>query len=210
MKILAIGAHPDDLEYGCGGTLLKLAAMGHKIHILVMTGGEMGGSPTVRRKEQERSSRILKAKLYWGKFTDTNIPLSKDLINKIEEVINQVRPSLIFVHHFDDTHQDHRKVSQAATTATRYFKNVVFFESLTTITFNPTVYVDITSVMSKKYTLVKAHKSQVFQTKIPNHSIIENVRSTAIFRGYQHRCKYAEGFIPLRLSLDFHLERNEK
>lgn len=206
MNILAIGAHPDDLEYGCGGTLLKLARMGHKIHIMVVTSGEMGGNPGIRKKEQERSAKILKAKLYWGNFTDTNIPLNKDLINKIEEVIHQVNPNLILVHHFDDTHQDHRKVSQAATTATRFIRNVVFFESLTTITFNPTVFVDVSSVMSKKYTLVKAHKSQVFQTKIPNHSIIENVRSTAIYRGYQHRCKYAEGFIPLRLSLDFHLD----
>lgn len=205
MDILTIGPHPDDLEYGCGGTLAKMALRGHRIHLLVMTKGGMGGRPEVRQKEQEASARLLKARLHWGRWTDTQVPLNKDLIQDIETVIRRVEPGLIFVPYHNDTHQDHRNVSQATVTATRYARNVLFYEAPTSQDFTPSVFVDIGKVLDKKLALLRAHRSQVYQTKVPDLSIIENARSVAIFRGFQNRVKYAEGFMPLRLALDFGL-----
>ena len=101
----------------------------------------------------------------------------------------QVKPNLVLVPYSDDTHQDHRYTSQAALTATRYQKNVLFYEVPTSVHFNPTVFVDIGSVIKKKMSLLRAHRSQVFQTKVPGLSILENSRSTAIFRGTQYRVR---------------------
>ena len=203
MKILAIGAHPDDLEYGCGGTLYKLSKSKNNINLLVMTRGDLGGKPDVRQKEQERSAGILNAKLYWGRFSDTQIPLQKETINTIEFFIKKIQPNIIFTLFSNDTHQDHRIVSQATITAARYVHNVLFYETPSTIEFTPaSVFVDIESVLKNKLDLLKAHKSQVFATRIADLSILEASRSTALFRGVQNRVKYAESFVPLRLSMD--------
>lgn len=203
MKILAIGAHPDDLEYGCGGTLAKFSREGHKISLLVMTRGDMGGDPQRRQKEQEHSAKALKADLFWGRFNDTQVPLNKDLINIIEFFIKKIKPDLIFVMHPNDTHQDHRNVSQSVRTAARYVQNVLFYEVPSTVDFSPaSVFVDIGKTLNEKIKLLKMHGSQVMATKIADLTIIEAARSTALFRGIQNRVKYAEGFVPLRLSLD--------
>jgi LmbE family N-acetylglucosaminyl deacetylase len=60
MNILAIGAHPDDIEYGCAGTLIKYAERGHHIFLLVLTGGQEGGSTETRKQEQEAAAEIMK------------------------------------------------------------------------------------------------------------------------------------------------------
>lgn len=203
-KILVIGSHPDDFEFGCGGTLIKFAKIS-KIYVLVMSKGEVGGSAEVRQKEQQKVCKYLKAKLFWGNYKDTKIELSKDLIDKIESVINEVKPDIVFTHYPNDTHQDHRNVAQASITATRYIKNVLFYETPSSIDFAPTVFVDISAVINKKLHLLELHKSQVYATKIKGLSIKEAAVSTAIYRGYQDRVKYAEGFSPLRISIDYFL-----
>jgi len=203
MNILAVGPHPDDIEFGCGGTLLRYAKNGHKIYLLILTKGEHGGKPKIRQKEQAKSAKIMHAKIFWGRYEDTKIPLEKELINKIENVIKKVKPEIIFTPYFNDTHQDHRNVSQATITATRYIHNVLFYEVPTTVDFAPTsIFVDIGEVVEKKMNLLRAHKSQVYATRVAGLSILESAKSTAIFRGYQNRVKYAEGFVPLRFSLN--------
>lgn len=203
MKVIAIGAHPDDLEYGCGGALHKLSKAGHEINLLVMTRGEMGGNPELRQKEQEASARLLKARLYWGRFNDTQVTLEKETINTIEFFIKKIKPDLIFVMFPNDTHQDHRVVAQATVTATRYVRNVLFYEVPSTVDFSPaSVFTDVGGVLAKKMAILKAHRSQVFATRIADLTILESAKATALFRGVQNRVKYAEGFVPLRLSLD--------
>lgn len=202
MKILGIGPHPDDLEFGCGGTFYKLAAQGHKLSMLVMTRGSVGGDPRLRLAEQERAAAMLKAKLYWGGFEDTGVTLTRDLIRAVEKHVEAVKPDIIFVNYGADTHQDHRSVAQAVETAARYARNLVFYEVPTTMDFNPGVFVDIGPVINRKVALLKCHRSQVYKTRVKNLSIIESAKAAAMFRGYQDRVKYAEGFVPRRLLLD--------
>lgn len=206
MKILGIGAHPDDVEFGCGGILHKLALKGHKLNILVMTGGGMGGDSGVRKAEQERAAKLLKARLFWGGFRDTEVPMCRELIQMAERHIELAKPDLIFVNYEDDTHQDHRNIAKAVITAARYAKNLLFYEVPTTLNFSPTVFSDICAVIGKKIRLLQCHRSQVHKTRVKNLSIIETVKSTAVFRGYQDRVKYAEGFAPQRLLLDLLLK----
>ena len=79
----------------------------------------------------------------------------------------------------------------------------MFYETPSSIDFSPTVFVDIGDVIKEKLFLLKLHKSQVYATKVKKLSILESAVSTAIYRGYQDRVKYAEGFVPLRLALDY-------
>jgi LmbE family N-acetylglucosaminyl deacetylase len=203
MNILAIGSHPDDIEFGCGGTLIKYADTGHDIYFLVLTEGESGGNKGVRRTEQERAAKIIGVKkLFWGNYKDTEIPINQDLIQRIENIVKKVKPAFIFVHYFDDTHQDHRHLSNCTITATRYTRNVLFYESPTTQNFSPTVFVNIDGQLKRKFDALKAHNSQVMKTNIEGLSIIDIARSSAHFRGIQGRAKNAEGFIPLRLFIN--------
>ena len=123
MNVLAIGAHPDDIEFGCAGTLMKYSDNGHNVYSLVLTGGDQGGSKSTRQREAEEAARKMGVKeILWKSYRDTELSLNKPLINDIEQAIGVVQPSFIFVHHKDDTHQDHRALAQAAISATRYIR----------------------------------------------------------------------------------------
>lgn len=203
MRILALGAHPDDIEAGCGGTLIKYAENGHRIFLMVMTQGGQGGAPTVRKREQARAAKLLRAeKVFWGGYKDTEVPLGRDLIQTVEQIVKKIDPHFIFVHYHDDTHQDHRHLAMSTITATRYTKNVLFYEGPTTQNFAPTVFVDIEQALDRKIRSLQAHASQVRKTNIEGLSIADLVRSSAHFRGIQGRVKNAEGFLPLRLFIN--------
>jgi len=203
MNILAIGAHPDDIEYGCAATLIKYAERDHRIHLMVLTKGEEGGESEVRHEEQLAAAEIIGAKeVFWGGYRDTQMPLNKELIDKIEEVLVDVEPDLILVNYGDDTHQDHRVLTEATMSATRYVRNVLFFEVPTTQNFNPQVFVDISDTLERKFQVLKAHESQVMKTNIENMSIVELASANATFRGIQGRVKFAEAFAPLRLFIN--------
>ena len=203
MNILAIGAHPDDIEYGCAGTMIKYAERGHHIFLMVLTSGQEGGSTEIRQQEQETAAEIMKVqKVFWGNYHDTQLPLNKELIEKIEEVLGEVKPDLILVNSGDDTHQDHRILTQATMSATRYVRNVLFFEVPTTQNFNPQVYVDISDTLEQKFKVLEAHASQVMKTNIEDMYIIELAQANATFRGIQGRAKFAEAFAPLRLFIN--------
>ena len=201
MKILAIGAHPDDIEIGCAGNLLKYADAGHDVYLLVMTLGEMGGEAEIRKEEQARSAEVMKARgLFWGEYNDTQLAAHlNNMISDIEAVVKKIKPDFVFVNYGEDTHQDHRALSKAAVSATRYVKNVVFYETPTTNNFSPTLFIDLKDTMDKKIKVLLAHKSQVERTNIEGLSIVDIANSMAVFRGIQGRVVLAEGFMPLRL-----------
>ena len=203
VNILAIGAHPDDIEFGCGGTLIKYTRKGHRLFLMVMTEGGLGAESSKRVAEQIDSKKILGAQeIFWGGYKDTHLTVDIELIAKIENVIKQVKPDFIFCSFPDDTHQDHRHLAQAIMSATRYIRNVLFYEGPTTQNFRPHVFVDIAETLEKKIQALKAHRSQVMKTNIEDLSIVEVARSSANFRGIQGRVKYAEAFHSLRLFIN--------
>jgi len=203
MNILAIGAHPDDIEFGCGGTLIKYAGKGARIELLVMTDGARGGNARTRRSEQLRAATVLGARrVHWGGYRDTLLPSVRRLIDCIERVLRVVRPDFIFVNNPEDTHQDHRQVARAAVSATRYARNVLFYEGPTTVNFTPTVFIDIADEVGRKIEALRRHRSQVMKTRIEGTAICEIAEASAHFRGVQARVRWAEGFAPLRLFIN--------
>jgi LmbE family N-acetylglucosaminyl deacetylase len=203
LRILAIAPHPDDLEIGCGGTLIKLGQAGHEITLAIMTKGDAGGQSGLRQREQEAAARFYKAKkIHWLGFSDTRVPLSKESIDALDRVMREVKADMVFAPHAEDTHQDHRNTAQQVLSATRYTQNVLFYEVPSSVNFQPDVFVDISRVLEGKYKALRAHKSQVNKVNVADLSIIDCARAMAHFRGYQGRVKAAEGFKALRLLME--------
>src|SRR5437879_9586598 len=104
MKILAIGAHPDDIELGCGGLLIKAARHGHEVHMYSLTRGAASGDPNQRTKELMQSAKFIGAKNLWiDNFDDSKLNVGSDLINHIEFFINKVDPELIITRSEEHT-----------------------------------------------------------------------------------------------------------
>ena len=178
-------------------------ALLNQIFLLVLTKGEEGGEGEVRQREQDAAAEVIGAQqVFWGDYHDTQLPLNKELIDKIEEVIATVQPDLILVNHGEDTHQDHRILTRATMSATRYVRNVLFFEVPTTQNFNPQIFVDISDTLERKFKVLEAHASQAMKTNIEDMYILELARANATFRGIQGRVKFAEAFAPLRLFIN--------
>src|SRR5215470_6245571 len=183
--------------------LTKYAQRGSSVNIYVASDGALGGDPAVRRREQGEAAQILGVrKVFWGEYQDTEVPLTRETIVRLESVIRQVEPRMIFVNSPDDTHQDHRHLAQSAMSATRYVPNFLFYEVPSTVNFAPNCYTDIADVLVTKLAGLEAHRSQVTKTNIEDLSILELARSCANFRGIQARVKYAEAFQSVRLLLN--------
>jgi len=206
--ILAFGAHPDDIELGCGGTLRKHVHAGHKVYLCVLCDGQEAGDPKTRRKEQEEAAKRLGAtELIWGDWQDTKFVVGKESVRFIEDVIAKVNPYEIYVNYIEDTHQDHRVLAQCVMSAARYNKRVLFYEDYTSINFQPDIFVDIKDVLDEKMEVIKVFESQVSRTYPTGPKMLDGIRAIAQFRGFQARIHYAEAFKAVRyLKLDIEKE----
>jgi len=204
MNVLAIGAHPDDIEIGCGGTLAKYVSYGHNIYMFIATDGNSGGIGKIRAREQINAAKILNANdIFWAGYIDTELEIHKEAIIKVEDIIKKTQPDIIFINYSDDTHQDHRHIAAITNSATRYIRNVLFYETPTTQNFQPNVFVDIgQQFLDIKMEALKAHESQIDRTNIMGVSILELAQSAAHFRGVQARVAFAEAFQSLRLFIN--------
>ena len=199
MNILAIGAHPDDIELGCAGTMLKYVRGGHKVFYLIMSEGAGGGDAALRVKEQEDAARRTGvSRVFWGNCVDTQFHVTREMVTLIENVCDEIKPDEVYVNFPQDSHQDHRALGKAVMSATRYIPRVLFYEDYTSIDFNPEIFVDITDVIDDKIEVVKLHHSQVSRQHPARLDMLESVRAVAHFRGFQGKVRYAEGFRPLR------------
>jgi LmbE family N-acetylglucosaminyl deacetylase len=199
MNVLAIGAHPDDVEIGCGGALLAHRQAGDEVTILVMSDGNDGRGPNRRIDEQEEAARSLGAELIWGGFRDGSVPEGKESIDVIEMALIRAKADLVYTHCVRDTHQDHRATAAATVSATRNVSRVLFYESPTSVGFAPNFYVNIGNLVEAKLDLIRCHISQVIKNGIVD---LEALEAQARFRGFASRSRQAEGFEIHRFLLD--------
>jgi LmbE family N-acetylglucosaminyl deacetylase len=203
MDILAIGAHPDDVELGCGGLLLKAVRNGHKVYICTLTRGSASGDPEERTQELLKSAKFIGAKdVRIGDFEDTKLTVSSELINYIEGYVDEVNPDLILTHYHGDIHHDHRAVSTATLESARFNSNILAYEIPLTRNFEPKVYFDITEVIDEKVELIRIYWSQ--RSKL--YTKANAIKGLAEFRALQSRLNtsidYVESFDVLKLCLD--------
>ena len=161
MNILAIGAHPDDIELGCGGVMLKAAKHGHNIFMYTITRGSASGDPVQRTHELMESAKHIGAKTLWiDNFEDTHLSVNSDLINHIEFFINKGQADIVFTHSVSDIHHDHKAVAASTVEAGRFVPNIMSYEMPVTKDFKPQIFYDISDVVEEKVELIKLFTSQ--------------------------------------------------
>ena len=197
--ILAIGAHPDDIEIAAGAALAKMRDTGYEISGLVMTYGEQGGNAETRPHEAEKGAQFLgleRVEVYH--FTDTHLEGDGvELTRAIEKAILREKPDIIFTHSEHDLHQDHRAVYEATLRATRNYPVTILCYESPSITqdFRPTYFVDVCDYVDVKVEAIRQHWDQ----KGKPYMDAELVRSKLVFRGGQAKVKFAEGFEVARM-----------
>jgi LmbE family N-acetylglucosaminyl deacetylase len=165
LNILAVGAHPDDIELGCGGLLLKAVSHGHNVFAYTLTRGYASGDSFIRIQEFLKSAEFMGVQTAWiDNFEDTKI-------------------SVIYTHSKNDTHHDHRAIAESTLEAARYVPNILSYEMPVTKDFNPQVYYDISDVIDSKIKLINIFLSQKDKMFIKSNAI----KGLAQYRALQSR-----------------------
>jgi len=216
MRVLAVGAHPDDVEFHCGGTLLLYRLGGHDVTVCVATNGDKGSKrippgelAAIRQGEAREAAARLGAELIWLGFEDG--ALQEGLAERMAfiEAVRKARPDVVLAHDPDDYHPDHRASARLVrdalflATVPHVHTESPALESTPSLywmdtgaaAFQPTDYVDVTDVYAEKEELLALHRSQ--WEWISDHSgveIAEPMRVTNRFRGMACGVRYAEAF----------------
>jgi len=160
--VLAIGAHPDDVEIGAAGTLLAHRAAGDTVVILTLTRGARGGDQTQRARESQDAADVIGARLFLNDLEDTCIAEGDPTICVIDQVVAEVQPTIVYTHSIHDVHQDHRNTHRAAMVACRRVGRVYCFQSPSaTVDYRPTHFVTIGDHIGRKLKAIDAFTSQV-------------------------------------------------
>ncbi len=181
--VLAIGAHPDDVEIGCGGTLKKHSEQGDEVIILTLTKGAKGGNKTERETESKNAAKSLNAKLVMYDLEDTQLSNGGSTIQSIEQTIKSYKPSLIYTHSINDTHQDHRATHYATLVAARQIEKIyAYLAPSGTLDFHPRYFEHVEDFIDDKMSAINCFVSQTVRCQRPylKRSIIE---STAEYWG---------------------------
>jgi|TARA_B110000503_G_scaffold83613_1_gene127564 bacillithiol biosynthesis deacetylase BshB1 len=223
LDILAIGAHPDDVELGCSGTLAKEIHHGKSVGILDLTRGELGtrGSADIRDKESLAAAKILNVKFRENLSFQDGFFVN-DKLHQIEiiKILRKYRPEVVFCNAIDDRHIDHPKASELVSSScflsglakieTKLDDSTVFQEAwrpkfiyhyIQWKNINPDICVDISDFISVKINAVKAYESQFYKegdssksTPISTQNFIDSVEYRAKDLGRLCGVEYAEGF----------------
>jgi bacillithiol biosynthesis deacetylase BshB1 len=175
LDAIAFGAHPDDVELGCGGTIIKLGALGYTAGVIALTRGEMGtrGSAEIREREFAASAKAMGVSIHKAlDMPDGRLEPNWENKLKVIREIRALRPRIVFAPYWVARHPDHEAASQIVREASylsglkkvdtgqeahRPFK-VLFYQSR--FEFTPSFVVDISSTHEKKLDAIKCYASQ--------------------------------------------------
>lgn len=217
-KILAIGAHPDDLEISCAGTLAKWSKEGASITMAVVSNGELssadnalvGKMDTIRIKEFYNSAKIIKAQPLRLNMEDGLIFDNQESRSVFIKLLEKVKPDIVITHYPGDDHPDHRAVNSLVCSSiviaqaqfqfpSWKIKKVYFMDSLGGINFYPDVYIDVTRAILTKKKMLCEHLSQIkVMKKKYKVDLWDIAEATSRFRGIQSGVRYAEAFIEFK------------
>jgi LmbE family N-acetylglucosaminyl deacetylase len=203
LKIIVAGAHPDDPESGCGGTMALFAAEGHEVVSAYLTRGEGGiqgksndEAAKIRTEEALKACRILNARAEFLGQIDGNCEITRVRYTEIYNFFKRENPDIVFTHWPIDSHRDHRICSLLVYDAWLKLEKkyaLYYFEvdsGIQTQNFSPSNYIDIGSVIKQKSAACMIHASQ------NPEDWYENIhRKMEKFRGLEFNCEYAEAFV---------------
>ena len=217
MRIMAVGAHPDDIEILAAGTLAKYQQRGHAVAMCIMTDGSLGadtGSPErtaqIRRSEAQKSAAVIGADLYWIGRPDGFLADDRDTRTSVAESLRDFAPDLILAHSPNDYHPDHR-CAGLVTLACRQLATaplfrthsptlektpqVVYMDNLALIGSAPEQWVDISETIEIKRQMLRCHQSQnEWMQRTEGLDYLDFLEKQASIRGLQCGVEHAEGF----------------
>ena len=213
LDVLAIGAHPDDVELSCGGTIAKLVKQGRNVGILDLTRGELGtrGTPEIRDAEATEAAKILGVRIRENlELPDGSIEVSRTNILKIIQVIRKYKPDVLLFPHWLERHPDHEHVHALCREAWFYaglekiettvfgvkqeaFRPHTYYHYMQWYEFTPSFVVDISNEFDQRMNAIRAYKSQLHN---PDSNERETMLSTPAFLAMlETRCAYYGGRI---------------
>ena len=196
-RVLAIGAHPDDVEIGCGGTLLDHRRRDDRVSILTLSHGAVGGDRRARMAEAAATADAIGAQLLFGDLPDTEIDAGGATVRLIESVVRALNPTVVYVHSMHDTHQDHRAVATATRSATRQVRRVFAYQSPSaTNDFDPMRFVSVDDVLARKIEVLQLFASQDGRSYLEPELVTAAARYWA--RHLSASAHYAEPFEVIR------------
>jgi len=191
-SVVAIGAHPDDIEWGCFGTLANFHARGYKIYFLLLTDGESNIKER-RIESAQKAAELISAEVIRLSFRAGYIKDDLDTVFSIEEHLNKIKPEIIFTTSDNDRNQDRRNTGLTSIAASRLYPRVYMYETPSTIrNFNPQVFSSISETINLKVKAFSFHELDNSDVKY-SEDIIKGISR---FRAYQCSLnwKYAEAF----------------
>jgi bacillithiol biosynthesis deacetylase BshB1 len=221
LDVLAIGAHPDDIELTCGGTLIKLGTQGRRVGIVDLTAGELGtrGSPETRASEAAEAARILGAAVRENLgIDDGNIENTPDNRSKLIRVIRKYRPDVLLIPYPVDRHPDHEHAHVLCKESSFYaglqrietevdgtpqtpFRPRAHYHYMHWLEFVPSFIVDISNEYERRMDAVRAFRSQFHDPESKEPSTIlstpefmESVRTRLEYYGDKIGRPYGEPF----------------
>ena len=192
-RILAIGAHPDDIFLGAGAYLLQLRQQGHQVRLLTLTSGALGGDRVARENEERAAARLCGFEVTFGYLPDGHIALPQ-AIDCIASMVDEICPDMVLTHSPADTHQDHIITSQATVSACRDVGNLFYYEGPSSTLFAPTMTVDCTAGWDTKIAALDCHRSQM-----QRRPYIEWAKAVGAYRAWpRHVGRPCEAFTAVR------------
>jgi len=221
-KILVIAAHPDDEILGCGGTIRRLISEGNEVYSLILSDGTTSRHDNIncqvdKEIDERHQDSLLANKLigykdtFFCKFTDNSFDQEGllNIVKLVEKYVSQIKPSIIFTHHYGDLNIDHRITFEAVETATRPMEDctvreIYCFETFSATEwnflnrdrFNPNYFVNIEGTIKDKMEAMKCYKSEL--RNYPHPRSLEGLEVAAKRWGTVVGCSYAEAFELIR------------
>jgi LmbE family N-acetylglucosaminyl deacetylase len=220
VRVLAVGAHPDDLEILCGGTLARFVEEGHEVVMCHATKGDRGSFvhsseeiARIRGEEARRAAEVCGAEHVTLGLRDGEVSAAdRGHQRAVVDLVRDARPDLIITHYPHDYMGDHNETSRLVfecsfnatlplyeTTRPHHSSvtPIYYMDTIMGLGFQPLEYVDVTATIETKVAMLEAHQSQL--TWLRDHDgvdIVEQMRTTTRFRGQQCGAEYGEGFVP--------------
>ena len=208
MNILAVGAHYDDIELGCSGTLINHVKNGDTVWMVVVSdsgyndpSGRIIRNSETAGKEGEKATKIIGGRLIGLNYKTFYIPFDEKLTSDLTGIIETNHIDTIYSHWTQDIHRDHQNTAKSVLMAARHIPRLLMYQSNwyeAEKAFHATLYTDISDVLSQKLEAIKAHQSEVKRT---NNAWIDYLKHKHRLDGMKTGIEFAEAFIPVRYLL---------